>query len=389
MENKKRLAILWYLLRPLAHLVVRIRFNYSVKPVSLKGPSIVVCNHVTDWDPILVGVGFKNQLRFVSSEHILRLGWISRLLQWLVAPIPRQKSGSAAGAVKAMLRVLKDGGNVAFFPEGNRTWDGCTQHFPESTGKLVRSSGASLVTFKIKGGYFASPRWSGDSCRKGKTSGSVIRIYTPEELRTMTVAEINEAIYQDIYEDAFAEQQKHPYPFRGKGLAEHLETLLFKCPKCGDMHHLESRDDRFSCKACGASARYSRTGRFAQNGFPFETVAEWYHWQCEELAEYCRSVKKATLFSDSGFALYRIHAAKSSELIAQGEITLYKDRLDLPGDVTIPLSDISGMSLRGATDLYIGTVNGSTFNLKASHICNTKKYLDACIALGCPIEYGV
>lgn len=389
MESKRRLAIIWHLLRPIAHLVVRLRFHYHVKPISLNSPSIVVCNHVTDWDPILVGVGFKNQLRFVSSEHILRLGWISRLLEWLVAPIPRQKGGSAAGAVKAMLRVIKDGGNVAFFPEGNRTWDGITQRFPEATGKLARTSGASLVTFKLTGGYFASPRWSGNSCRKGKMTGAVVRIYTPEELRAMTVSQINEVIYRDLYEDAYARQAKHPQPFRGKNLAEHLETLLYKCPKCGSLHCLESHDDRFRCKVCGASARFALTGRFAENGFPFENVAEWYHWQLDELQDYCQAAKENAIFTDSGFALYRVHAAKSSELIAQGELSLYKDRLDLPGDVTIPLSDLSGMSLRGASDLYIGTANGSNFVLKASHISNTKKYLDACIALGCPIEYGV
>ena len=47
--------------------------------------------------------------------------------------------------------------NVCVFPEGNRTWDGVTAKFLPSIGKLARSSGASLVTYKLTGGYFASP----------------------------------------------------------------------------------------------------------------------------------------------------------------------------------------------------------------------------------------
>ena len=124
MEHQLRHRVVWRLFRPLVRLILFFRFNYRCAPVSLKGPYIVVCNHVTDWDPLLVGGAFRHQMYFLASEHIMRLGFVSRLLDWLVHPIVRQKGGSAAGAVKEMLRALKSGCSVAFFPEGNRTWDG-------------------------------------------------------------------------------------------------------------------------------------------------------------------------------------------------------------------------------------------------------------------------
>ena len=152
MEHYTRHAVIWKLLRPLVRLILLIRYNYRCKSHAPEGPYVVVCNHVTDWDPLLVGAAFRNQMYFLASEHIMRLGFVSRLLDWLVHPIVRQKGGSAAGAVMEMLRVTRAGHNVALFPEGNRTWDGVTRDFPASTGKLIKQSGASLVTFRLRGG---------------------------------------------------------------------------------------------------------------------------------------------------------------------------------------------------------------------------------------------
>lgn len=389
MEHHTRHSIIWKLLRPLARLVMFIMFGYRSPVYNLKGPYIMVMNHVTDLDPVLAGVSFRKQMYFLASEHVLRQGFVSKLLVWALGPITRQKGGSAAGAVKSMLRVLKDGGNIAFYPEGNRTWDGVTRPFPESTGKLIRSSGASLVTFKFEGGYFASPRWSGTSVRKGRLTGKIVNVYTPQQLKEMTAAQINEVIAADIHEDAYETRKKHPMPFRGKRLAEHLETYLFTCPRCNAMGRMESRDNIFRCKACGKQAVYLPSGVFGENGFPFSNVRDWAKWQAGVIGQKCLSAGDEPIFSDDGFDLYKIHSGKGRSLLAQGEITLYKDRLDLPGDLSIPLSDISGMSLQGPINLYIGTSNGNTFHLHTEKICSTEKYLEACTVLGADVGYGV
>ena len=112
MEHQMRHRFVWRFFRPLVRLILFFRFNYRCRPASVKGPVIVVCNHVTDWDPLLVGAAFRRQMYFLASEHIMRLGFVSRLLDWLVHPIVRQKGGSAAGAVKEMLRALKAGSSV-------------------------------------------------------------------------------------------------------------------------------------------------------------------------------------------------------------------------------------------------------------------------------------
>ena len=389
MAYARRHQLLWTLLRPLARLVLKLKFNYSCGSHTPQGPFLLVCNHVTDWDPILVGAAFTPQMYFVTSEHLLRQGLVSRFIHWAQAPIARQKGGSAAGTVKAMLRTLRDGRNVGLFPEGNRCWDGVTGDFPASTAKLVKSSGASLVTFRLIGGYLANPRWAGTASRRGRMRGELVGVYSPEQLRTMSSGEIRDLIARDLREDAYERQSTENVAFRGKRLAEHLETLLFLCPKCGAMHRLRSRGDRFFCEACGMSTRYTTAGLFEGGELPFDNVRSWNVWQTQKLQELCDAAGDGPIFTDSGFDLYRVHTARSLERVGSGELRLYRDRLELPGGISLPLGSIAGMSLRGPSDLFIGTADASSFEVHSDDVRCTLKYLLACRYLGSPFEYAV
>lgn len=213
-KGRRRHVFVWKALRPLAKLICWIKFGFTCEKTNVKGPYLLVSNHVTNWDPILVACSFPEQTYFVTSEHLLRAGLGGKLVGWLQSPIPRQKSGSAASTVLTMMRYLRRGMNVCVFPEGNRTWDGVTAEFLPSIGKLARSSGASLVTYKLTGGYFASPRWAGNSIRRGKMHGEAVRVYSPEELRAMSPQEINERIVSDLHEDAYERQRKNPCALR-------------------------------------------------------------------------------------------------------------------------------------------------------------------------------
>lgn len=389
MRDHGRHVFVWKFLQPIARLLVKLKFNYTAPVYAPRGPYIVLANHVTDWDPILLGASFSDQMYFVASEHIFRLGFLSKVLLWLQAPIARQKGGNAAGTVKAMLRTLKDGFNVALFPEGNRTWDGLTRDYPASTAKLVRSCGASLVTFRMKGGYFSSPRWAGSKTRRGRMKGELVGVYSPEQLRAMTVGEINELIRRDLHEDAYAEQKNEAVAFKGARLAEHLETLLFICPRCGAMHRMVSRDDSFRCEACGYELRYLPTGYFAGKDPVFTEISPWNDWQTEKIFVLCDEAGDGVIFSDDAMELRQVDSAKGSVLVGKGTMKLYRDRLELPGGITLHKDEISGMALRGASDMYIGTFDGRNYELHTGKVRCTLKYLTAASRLGCSVGVGV
>lgn len=380
-EYKRRHQRVWKLAVFIARILVKLKFNFSAPANNPKGPYLVLCNHVTDWDPIMVGSTFKNHMYFVASEHIFRLGFKSRLISFFLSPIARQKGGNAAGTVKSILRTLKDGYNVCLFPEGNRSWDGKTGEFTESTGKLVRASGVSLVTYRLSGGYFSSPRWAGKSIRRGRMTGNVVGVYTPEQLKSMSLQEINAVIASDLAVDAYAEQRENPVSYKGKRLAEHLETFLFACPVCGRHHTLKSDNRRFFCTDCGAEAEYTETG-FLKGSFGYDTVSDWASWQDTVIDSLCTSESAEAIFCDDGLQLMSVESAKDSRRLAVGKLKLFRDRLELPGGLSVPSKNVGGMSIRGDSVLFIGTTDGAHYQLTSCRVFNAQKYLLACRRLG-------
>ncbi len=82
-----------------------------------EGPAILVANHISGLDPLLMFAASRRKLRFIiASEQYYRFG-----LQWLfraVGCIPVDRRGRPERAFRDALRALKDGEVVALFPHG-------------------------------------------------------------------------------------------------------------------------------------------------------------------------------------------------------------------------------------------------------------------------------
>ncbi len=276
-EKADRRTPIWKVLHFGARNFLARKFRYTWEPIVCGGPCLIIANHVTNFDPFFVGLAHKNApLSYVASEHIFRLGFVSKLITRLIDPIPRSKGASGADTVKAILRRIKNGESVVLFAEGDCTWDGLSQGIFPATGKLAKVCGAPLVTFRIEGGYLSRPRWAKKS-RRGKMHGAPVRVYTPEELKSMAPNEVTEAINRDIFVDAWADQRKNRVAYRCKAPAEGLERALFICPECNKPEKLASVGNRFFCTACGAEWMMDEYGFL--NGPQFSTIAEWDAWQ--------------------------------------------------------------------------------------------------------------
>lgn len=297
MKHYKRHKIFWALLTVIMKPYLIRRFNYKFKICGTQNPVLVIANHVTDWDPFFIGLCFPQHLYFVASDHIFRWGLSSNLIKWIFAPIPYLKSVKGVSPTREVLRRIKGGANVCFFAEGNRTWDGVTGNFLPSAGKLARISGATLATFRISGGYFTQPRW-GKDVRRGQMHGETVGIYSPEQLKAMTVEEINDIIAKDISEDAYARQRSENIEFKGKSPSEELETLLCICPECGSLGHMHSLGDLFSCSFCGFSVHYGKNGFFTGDKLPFDNIKDWSSWQHKKLLSLADSRDNGELLSD-------------------------------------------------------------------------------------------
>lgn len=362
--------------------ILKRKLNYSYEKVKPSGrPYIILANHNTDYDPFLVGLAFPDHMYYVASEHIFRWGFISRLINFLVAPIPRVKGTTEIYTAMNILKRLKAGANVCMFAEGNRSFSGETGSIHPSTGKLIKKSGVNLITFRLVGGYFTSPRWS-ETIRRGMMKGQMVREYGVEELQNMTWMEINEAIKNDLYVNEYEEQMKSPVEYKGKKLAEHLETALYLCPKCGGVETLKSKDDRFYC-SCGLDLKYNTYGYFTSNNNekpPFKTVIDWYRFQDENLRNNLENIKNyppdRLIYSDEDQTLWKAGWGKNS-LVGKGSLMLYNNRLVFYcNDINyiFELKDIIDLQIIGQSVIAFATNDRQAYEIKSAFPRSALKY---------------
>ena len=370
MEEQKRRRRWWRVLYALMHAFVARRFHMDAAPCTPDGPCLIIANHVTTWDPLLLALSFpKTPIRFVASEHIFRHGWISRLLEKLVAPIPRRKGSTGMDTVKACLRALKEGETVCIFAEGDASWDGLTHPIFAATGKLARSSGATLLTYRLEGGYLSLPRWS-KKLRKGKMRGAVVGSYPPEALKKMKGEEINALIDRDIFEDAWKRQREEHIAYRGKNRAEGVEKGFFLCPRCEKIGGIRGVGDRIVC-SCGFELYYTEEG-FLDPAEPFETLADWDAWQLERLKT-LPAPESGVLFSDEGMSLHEIGSAHGETKLAGGRLCQTADAL-ICGETRFALGEITGMAIVKANILLL-TAGDRYYEIRAERPCCLRKYL--------------
>lgn len=352
---------------------VKLKFNYSFDKIDNGGkPFLLLINHNLNTDAILVGLASKEPLYFVASEHMLRGGlgakWVMRYFQ----PIIHTKGKTGVKSLGEMMKALKAGYSVALFPEGNRSFNGLTLSIPENTGRIAKKSGASLITYRMEGGYFTHPRWS-TSVRRGKMRGNLVNIYSPEKLETMTDEEINEAVNRDLYEDAFATQERENVRFKGKNLALGLESTVFMCPSCGKIGTLTSDSKHLWCKECDFKAEYTEYGFLEKEDGEKLTVRDLDMAQKKYLEKLVQTAE-GPIFEDD-ISVYIINEKHVPVNETKGRLVAYKDHVTFNGR-TITVEDIHGLSITARNILGIHMDGGKTqYEIRCGLSFNGLKYV--------------
>jgi 1-acyl-sn-glycerol-3-phosphate acyltransferase len=159
-----------FLMRFLAWILINV--FYRIRPTGLdnvpaKGPAIVVCNHVSYMDPILLAGSIKRPMRFVMYYRIFQIPLLRFFFEHLGA-IP------IAGAMEneqlmneAFERVdeeLEAGNIVCIFPEGGITHDGEIQRFRPGIEKIIARRQVPVVPValgRLWGSWFSRRKGGG------------------------------------------------------------------------------------------------------------------------------------------------------------------------------------------------------------------------------------
>ena len=120
-------------------------------PLPEQGAAIVVCNHVSGLDPLLLVAASSRPLRFmIAREEYERWG-----LQWLfraVGCIPVDREGRPELALREALLALQRGEVVALFPHGGiHAVDGKPRPLKRGAVRLAEKTGARLYPARVSG----------------------------------------------------------------------------------------------------------------------------------------------------------------------------------------------------------------------------------------------
>lgn len=381
LSHIKRAHGIYFTSKVLLGWIIKLYFNFRSKVYKPKNKSfILISNHTTMFDPFFEALSFKPYLRFVTSDHLLRMGAWGKFIKFCVNPIPKRRGADSEKTMEMMAESVRNGVSVCIHAEGYCSINGETGFVSPRTGQLVKDSGAGLITFRTVGGYFKDPRWAKHS-RRGRMRGSVVREYMPEELQRMSVDEINEAIRRDIYINAYEQQKKDPHKYKGRALAEDLETILYLCPKCHAMGKTHSHDNEFSCE-CGYKMHINEYGFFEGDSLVFDNVLDWDKWQKSYVKDNLalwHSFTEKPITSDEKQILNCIEENETKELFSDNcTMSIYDDRLEFidenNGKKVFMLSDIVKMSMGGETKLYFTTSNGFYYEVGSHTRRSSVKY---------------
>ncbi|MBA4175097.1 MAG: glycerol acyltransferase [Leptothrix sp. (in: Bacteria)] len=153
-----------YLLRFIAFLLTRVVYRFRVRGeehIPAEGAAILVCNHVSFVDAMLLMAASPRPIRFIMDHRIFAtpvLGWLFRLGKAI--PIAPQKDDPAAyeQAFAQARQVLAEGELLAIFPEGGITRDGTLGEFKGGVMKILQTHPVPVVPLALQnlwGSYFS------------------------------------------------------------------------------------------------------------------------------------------------------------------------------------------------------------------------------------------
>ena len=258
------------------------RFRYTTEGMEKVGkqPCLILMNHSCFLDLMIVSKIFwpKPYGIVCTSDGLVGKNWLMRLL----GCIPTQKFVSDVSLVRDISYMLKEKkASVLMYPEASYSFDGTATPLPRKMGVLLKKLGVPVVTVITQGAFARDPLYNGLQKRKVKVTAHVKCLASAEEVKNLSVKELDERLEEAFTFDNFAWQRDKQVaitePFRADG----LNRILYKCSHCGTESKMEGKGIKLRCHACGQSwtmDEYGQlTAKLGKTKFPH--IPDWYAWQ--------------------------------------------------------------------------------------------------------------
>ncbi len=369
-RNQLTMRILKMIMKPA--MFFKCGFRYQ-KIKNLKKPSLILYNHTTGYDQFFVGLMANTKTYFVMSDDLTTIPKVSKIIKFLVNPIPYKKASTDFSILKNCKVVANEGGSIAISPEGNRSFSGKTGYINPTISKMIRFLQLPVIFIHIEGGFGVYPRFS-NKIRKGKCFGKVVKVLNYNDYKDLTNEQIYEIVKENIYTNDIGLGER----YKSHKKAEFLERVIYNCPNCG-ITHFKSNKNIIECTSCHTKHIYNERLEFeGVNASPFfKDVYHWYLYQEQKLKEINYDLMDDIITTDI-ISLYNVIPRRRKVLLAKNaKLFLYLDHyliIDDNNSYNFNFLDIISAGVFGKNKINIFTKD-MIYQIKSDDRFNAIKYV--------------
>ncbi len=263
--------------------LLKTKFSYTTERMELVGkePCLILMNHSSFTDMKLAyGIFYPRRFGIVTSVDAMS-GFLGKLMRFLGCT-PTHKYITDLTLIRDIEYMLKKNKtSVLMYPEAGYSFDGTATALPRKLGVLMKRLGVPVVTVITQGAFARDPLYNMLQIRDVKVSAHVKCIASAEEVKSLSVAELDARLEESFSFDNFAWQRDNKVridvPFRADG----LQRILYKCPHCGEENKMEGKGIRLICHACGKKWEMDEYGQLkaCEGETEYAHIPDWYRWQ--------------------------------------------------------------------------------------------------------------
>jgi 1-acyl-sn-glycerol-3-phosphate acyltransferase len=154
--------LMWKCVQVISTIVCWAMFDFKIyggENVPAEGGALLVSNHQSYLDPVLLAVKLKRPMSYLAKSELFKNPAFAWLIRSLNAFPLRQGKGDKA-AIEETIRRLQQGHLLTLFPEGTRTLDGEIQPMQRGAALVVRRAGVPIIPVVLDGSFQAWPKGS-------------------------------------------------------------------------------------------------------------------------------------------------------------------------------------------------------------------------------------
>ena len=294
--------------------------KYKIEKVNMEGlkpPYILLSNHMQFIDFELVAVAtYPHRLNnIVSVDGYYKRAWLMEL----IGCIATRKFTQDLYLVKSIMHCLRRGDVVCMYPEARYSSNGTTAYIPESVGKLIKLSKVPVVVALHHGNYLYTPFWDFRRKRKVPLKLKLTKILTPEQIKEMSVEEINAKLIEEFQYDEYKYQKENNILIKESFRAEGLHKILYQCPHCLK-EAMNSKGSEIYCEECGKRWNLNEDGSLvALNGeTEFTHIPDWFKWERQQVRE---QVRNGTYYYEDEVEVYSLPRCNKFIPLGKAHIT--------------------------------------------------------------------